>query len=243
MDKGKGEDEKEGENFSHIAALIRAIHTPTLNISRPEDRPPSPDLQPPAHLSVSRHHHHLLGSYSSGVLPVIFDIDSSESSSKNNSPTESTVSLKENAVSPKDSPETKDMESSPKTLEETNLERFNKNVINVMDTLIHSRSASSPLSSPPITSTKPFNFYNRLHRHHSAHSLNIPSIVVTGTDADHPHHHLSHLKRFGFGLRRHSHALTVFMRQCVCVVAWRAIRIARNCNPPKTLNNTCCIVV
>lgn len=90
---------------------------------------------------------------------------------------------------------------------ETNLERFNKNVITLMS------QATSPISLTPSASTgKPFAFYQRIHRHNSAHSLNIPNIVVTnsggnGDKSTEVDQHLHHHKRFSFGLRRHSHAV------------------------------------
>lgn len=219
---GTGENNSSSEgSYSHIESLLRALHQPNVNVSRPAEVSRLATLS-----SISAN---VLGNIEElseetlrssddpiprSTLPVLFDIESvSETSSNKPSPAPSAIDLeslnrkhkidnqrKTEATSLPMSP------SPPSRILEDNLERFNKNVLNVMDSIMKSRTQSPlPLTSSASTG-KPFVFYHRMHRHNSAHSLNIPNIVVTGSaDPQSAHHH--HHKRFSFGLRRHSHAV------------------------------------
>lgn len=203
--------------YSHISCLLRALHQPILNVSRPEP------LTRLAHQNIEEHGEEATSFIPATVyapkLPVIFDIDTASESSNPPSPNASSTNLhgKDTAgTSNESNQKTESLKSEEKERKpngekdlQKNLEIFNKNVISVMDTLIKSHSANPLTALTPSASAggKPFAFYHRMHRHSSAHSLNIPSIVVTGsTGDDHPHHHH---KRFSFGLRRHSHAHVV----------------------------------
>lgn len=209
---GDGNDQEKNaagdqRSYSHIKSLLRALHQPNVNVSRPEAFPLSPILddieetmeepiiiqEKPA-TQVKR-----------PSLPVLFDIESvSETSSNNPSPQQSSANLKKLEKDTKE----KDGETAPGRKLEENLERFNKNILNVMDSLMKTRADSPTCLSPSASTGKPFAFYHRMHRHSSAHSLNIPNIVVTGSDQQQQHNnHNHHLKRFSFGLRRHSHAV------------------------------------
>lgn len=249
---GSGDSNGPGTSqYSHIESLLRALHQPNINVSRPlggEVAIPM-SLMPAATTGMS-----LLGNIEEQMeetqsiidepmrptLPVLFDIESiSETSTNPPSPEPSTANLEEpcegvanigdeKRTSPKKALPNK-VPSCP-TKQEENLERFNKSVISVMDTLMHSRGGGhSPGSLTPSASTgKPFAFYHRMHRHSSANSLNIPNIVVTGSGDPQQaqHHNNHHLKRFTFGLRRHSHAVVGFndmdWAEAVIVREWPA---------------------
>lgn len=219
MDEADDSEEMKGmassstrDQYSHISCLLRALHQPIVNVSRPEIKSEitqsngiSENGQETASVMVESSKH-------KGKLPVIFDIETASDSSNPSSPINSSTDLNinEEAVTEmaveclKKVPSDRDLQK--------NLELFNKNVINVMDTLIKTQ-AELPMHSltpSPSASGRPFTFYHRMHRHSSAHSLNIPSIVVTGSPGDDQSgaHHHTH-KRFTFGLRRHSHAHVV----------------------------------
>ncbi|GAB0093558.1 hypothetical protein DMENIID0001_087170 [Sergentomyia squamirostris] len=66
-------------------------------------------------------------------------------------------------------------------------------------------SQGSVVTNSPPSPTPSRTFLNVRLGRHSISSLQIPSLIVTGTDHEH-----SPLKRFSFGLRRHSHSSTVF---------------------------------
>lgn len=84
-------------------------------------------------------------------------------------------------------------------------------------------SQDSVVSNQPPSPTPSGTFLNVRLGRHSISSFQIPSLIVTGADHEHSPH-----KRFSFGLRRHSHASTVFCATfsqllsltscCVCAV-------------------------
>lgn len=194
-DRAMGSSGSASSSFSHIESLLRAIHQPMVNVSRP-------DTVLPLQLVLGNIEEQ--PEESSPVMQPkrpLFDIESQPPS-----PTPPAASIFEAGAVMVEGDDCKSAASKRNLAE--NLERFNKNVLNVMDSLMKSR-ADSPM--PSLTSSestgKPFAFYHRMQRHNSAHSLNIPNIVVTGSESqqqpNHPH------KRFSFGLRRHSHAVGV----------------------------------
>lgn len=215
---GSGSGDSGGGQYPHIEGLLRALHQPNINVSRPRGGMILPlSLVPAATAGLS-----VLGNIEEQIeevatlpedliihrpaLPVLFDIESvSETSSNPPSPDPSSANLDGMLDA------TGEKKVTPSSKQEENLERFNKSVISVMDTLRHSRGGDHATGSltPSASTGKPFAFYHRMHRHSSAHSLNIPNIVVTGSgdQQQNPSHHHNHLKRFSFGLRRHSHAV------------------------------------
>lgn len=201
-DRAMGSSGSASSSFSHIESLLRAIHQPIVNVSRP-------DTLMPLQLVLGNIEEQ--PEESSPVMQPkrpLFDIESPPPTNPP-SPTPAASSTFEAGATTVVAVEGDDGKSAAtkRNLAE-NLERFNKNVLNVMDSLMKSR-ADSPM--PSLTSSestgKPFAFYHRMQRHNSAHSLNIPNIVVTASESQqqpqHPH------KRFSFGLRRHSHAVGV----------------------------------
>lgn len=201
--------------YSHIESLLRALHQPNFNVARPATGPSTSVLK-----IIEEQTEEVLNAIdgspmnSSGLPPVLFDIESvSETSSNPPSPVPSSPNIQDTSEeAPNGMPAKKETGTSVARTLENNLERFNKNVLNVMDTMMKSRT-DSPMHLQASASTgKPFVFH-RMHRHNSAHSLNIPNIVVTGSDPQHQPH-----KRFTFGLRRHSHAVVGSVATTMCVL-------------------------
>ena len=182
--------------YVHIESLLRALHQPNVNVARPAEH------APPLLDNIEEQAEEVPETPEARVRrlpPVLFDIESaSETSSNPPSPLPSEANL----VAAASGSAVKEKSSNQR---EQNLEQFNKNVLNVMDTLMKSRDEPSTSLKPSASTGRPFAFYQRIHRHNSAHSLNIPNIVVTGS-GDH-HHSGHHHKKFSFGLRRHSHAV------------------------------------
>lgn len=219
--------------YSHIESLLRALHQPNLNVSRPElpskSSLPAPSLgnieeQPEESPVLER---------SKQSLPVLFDIESvSENSSSPPSRSPSSSNIENFSATGKEETEMDAGGSSTVSgtnRVERNLERFNKNVLNIMD-MMKSRSDSPMPLTPSASTGKPFAFYHRMHRHNSAHSLNIPNIVVTGIDPQNQPHNHQH-KKFSFGLRRHSHAVVGYSE--VSLLGFKEwISINRSCGVP-----------
>lgn len=217
MDQGS---EPGSGQYSYIESLLRALHQPMLNTRRPDEHTIEAHPRPNVLGNIEEQAEESSATSISGEeenpespRSVEFEVDYVSESS--NPPTPGASSPNFEAIDPSKSDQEKREEAAGDSLHqgrnrETNLERFNKNVINVMDTLMKSQ-LTTPMSLSPSASTgKPFAFYHRMHRHNSAHSLNIPNIIVTGSSGggtdEHQHVHHHH-KRFSFGLRRHSHAV------------------------------------
>lgn len=220
--KNKSDKVEEENPFTHIGSLIRAIHTPILNVARPD---------------ASSHRTHQQRDDDSRTniiagprLPVIFDLESvsgGDNSSMSSAPasplTSGQVTPKEVVNNADGGAESMTRSTADRSHLQRNLERFNTSVVNVMDTLLlshhhhnqHHQQHHNVHLAGSASTPKPFNFYQRIHRHHSSHSLNIPSIIVTGSGGPLLHQHPHLQKRFTFGLRRHSHTHTVVVG---CVV-------------------------